>query len=144
MPTGASWASFLGSDVPSPWWSDVGPLVSEAKARFGAELDVLRLVEVVGADPAAARRGRVTYQAQLFGRRPPELRPTGVSIGGDHPRRAPWARPGGVQAMIEWADRFVDRTSPAEQVKSWNLSCLMRLPTNGHGVVQCRATVLRA
>jgi hypothetical protein len=125
-------------DVPSPWWSDVGPLVSEAKARFGAELHVLRLVEVVGGDPAVARSGRVTYEAQLFGRRPPELRPTGVRIGGDHPLRAPWARPGGVQAMIEWADRFVDRTGPAEQVKSWNLSCLMRLPTT-EGTVWCKA-----
>ena len=125
-------------DVPSPWWSDVGPLVSEARTRFGAELDVLRLVEVVGGDPAAARGGRVTYEAQIFGRHPPELRPTAVRIGGDHPLRAPWARPGGVQAMIEWADGFVDRTGPAEQVKSWNLSCLMRLPT-AKGTVWCKA-----
>ena len=125
-------------DVPSPWWADVGPLVSEAEARFGAEVEVLRLVDVVGGDPAAARSGRVTYEAQLVGRRPAELRPTGVSIGGDDPLRAPWARPGGLQAMVEWADGFVDRTGPAEQVKSWNLSCLIRLPTT-EGTVWCKA-----
>lgn len=123
-------------DVPSPWWADVGPLVSEAKARFGAELDVLRLVEVVGGDPA--RSGSVTYEAQLVGPHPPDLRPTVVRLGGDHPLRAPWARPGGVQAMVQWADGFVDRTGPAELVKSWNLSCLVRLPTT-QGTVWCKA-----
>jgi len=40
--------------------------------------------------------------------------------------------------MVEWADGFVDRTGPAEQVKSWNLSCLMRLPTT-EGTVWCKA-----
>lgn len=125
-------------DVPSPWWADVQPLVSEARTRFGAEIDVLRLVEVVGGEPAAARNGHVTYEAQLFGRHPSELQSTEVELGRDHPLRAPWARPGGVQAMIEWADGFVDRTGPAEQVKSWNLSCLMRLPT-AQGTVWCKA-----
>ena len=112
--------------------------MSEARARFGSEIDVLRLVDVVGGEPGAARNGHVTYEAQLFGRHPPELRPTDVELGGDHPLRAPWARPGGVQAMIEWADGFVHRTGPAELVKSWNLSCLMRLPTT-EGTVWCKA-----
>ncbi len=125
-------------EVPSPWWADVEPLAGEARARFGAEISVLRLVDVVGGEPSAARNGKVTYEAQLLGRRPAELRPTDVELGGDHPLRAAWARPGGVQAMIEWADGFVDRTGPAELVKSWNLSCLMRLPT-AHGAVWCKA-----
>ena len=125
-------------DVPSPWWSDVEPLVSQAKARFGAEIHVLRLVDVVGGEPAVARSGHVTYEAQLFGRVPTDIRPTQVNIGADHVHRAPWARPGGVQAMVEWADAFVDRTGPAEPVKSWNLSCLMRLPTRT-GTVWCKA-----
>jgi hypothetical protein len=66
------------------------------------------------------------------------MRPTQVDIGADHVLRAPWARRGGVQAMVEWADAFVDRTGPAEQVKTWNLSCLLRLPTTA-GTVWCKA-----
>ena len=124
--------------VPSPWWADVEPLVCQAKSRFGAQIDVLRLVDVVGGEPAVARNGRVTYEAQLLGRRPADMRPTQVDIGADHPLRAAWARPGGVRAMVEWADAFVDRTGPAEQVKTWNLSCLLRLPT-ATGTVWCKA-----
>lgn len=125
-------------ELPSPWWSDVGPVVCEAKARFGAEIHVLRLVDATGGEPAIARNGHVTYEAQLLGAHPMEMRPTEVDIGGDHPLRAPWARPGGVQAMVEWADGLVERTGPAEQVKSWNLSCLLRLPTT-EGTVWCKA-----
>lgn len=40
--------------------------------------------------------------------------------------------------MVEWADAFVTRTGPAEQVKTWNLSCLLRLPTTT-GTVWCKA-----
>ena len=125
-------------EVVSPWWADVAPVVLEARTRFGAEIHVLRLVDVVGGEPTSARNGRVTYEAQLLGGRPRSLRPTGVDVGADHPLRAPWARPGGVQAMVEWADCFVTRTGPAEQVKSWNLSCLLRLPTT-RGAVWCKA-----
>jgi hypothetical protein len=124
--------------VESPWWSDVEPVVGDARERFGAEIHVLRLVDVIGGEPSLARSGIVTYEAELLGAAPAAVRPTEVDIGGDDPLRAPWARPGGVQAMVDWADRFVDHTGPAEQVKSWNLSCLLRLPTTG-GLVWCKA-----
>lgn len=124
--------------VGTPWWSDVEPVGREARARFGAELHILRLVDVIGGEPALARRGLVTYEAELIGDAPPGMGPTEVDIGGDHPLRPPWARPGGVHAMVAWADGSIDRTGPAEQVKSWNLSCLLRLPTAG-GPVWCKA-----
>lgn len=124
--------------VETPWWADVEPVVHVARARFGADVHVLRLVDVTGGEPALARSGLVTYEAELVGELPAALRPTQVDIGGDHPLRAPWARPGGVQAMVEWAGGFVDATGPAQQVKSWNLSCLLRLPTAG-GPVWCKA-----
>jgi aminoglycoside phosphotransferase (APT) family kinase protein len=46
----------------------------------------------------------------------------------------PWARLGGVAADIAWADRELSRlaqrrTGPVEQIKSWNLSLLLRMPT---------------
>jgi hypothetical protein len=45
----------------------------------------------------------------------------------------PWARPGGPDADLDWADGLladhgIERTGPAEQIKSWNLSSLWRLP----------------
>jgi hypothetical protein len=53
----------------------------------------------------------------------------------DHALRAPWARPGGVAATVEWADfelqeRGRRRTGPPTQIKSWNLSSVLRLPTS--------------
>ena len=125
-------------EVASPWWADVEPVVPEVRTRFGAQVHVLRLIDVVGGEPALARGGLVIYEAQLLGGRPTDMRPTGVDVGPDHALRAPWARPGGIQAMVEWADAFVTRTGPAEQVKSWNLSCLLRLPTT-LGTVWCKA-----
>ena len=125
-------------EVPSPWWPDVGAVVTGARERFGAEVHVLRLAGVIGGEPGMPRNGLVTYEAQLVGPCPPALRPTDVDLGGDHPLRAPWARPGGVQGMVEWADGFVERSAPAEQQKSWNLSCLLQLPTL-EGPLWCKA-----
>jgi hypothetical protein len=124
--------------VGTPWWSDVEPVVQQARDRFGAEVHVLRLIDVIGGEPAMARGGLVTYAAELIGEVPADMGPTHADIGGDHPHRASWARPGGVQAMVAWADGSIDRTGPAEQVKSWNLSCLLRLPTT-FGAVWCKA-----
>ena len=52
----------------------------------------------------------------------------------DHPLRLPYARPGGPAADLAWADEQLaaagrPRTGPAEQIKSWNLSSIWRLPT---------------
>ena len=127
-----------GFSVESPWWADVEPVVREAQDRFDADLHVLRLVDVSGGEPALGRCGLVTYEAELLGEAPADMRPTEVGIGGVHALRAPWARPGGVQAMVTWADAHIERTGPAEQVKSWNLSCLLRLPTAGRPV-WCKA-----
>jgi hypothetical protein len=124
--------------VESPWWADVEPVVRHAWDRFGTEIHVRRLVDVIGGEPWLARGGTVTYEAEVIGEAPTELRSTDIDIGGDHPLRAPWARPGGVGAMVGWADASIDRTGPAAQVKSWNLSCLLRLPTAG-GPVWCKA-----
>ena len=53
----------------------------------------------------------------------------------DHPLRQIWARPGGPAEILGWAEqRFVDRgltrTGPAEQMRTWNLSTLWRIPTD--------------
>ncbi|MDQ1403736.1 MAG: hypothetical protein QOG03_2052 [Actinomycetota bacterium] len=124
--------------VSGSWWPDAEPVVSGAAEHFGAEVDVLRLVDAFGGDYPRPRDGFVIYEAQLLNDVPSALEATGIDIGGDDPLRAAWARPGGVRAMVEWADQFVARTGPAAQVKTWNLSCIVRIPTSD-GVVWAKA-----
>jgi hypothetical protein len=57
----------------------------------------------------------------------------------EHPLRMPWARPGGPARDLAWADsilaaRGMRRIGPAEQVRTWNLSSLWRLPVDGQTV----------
>src|SRR6185436_13950887 len=54
-----------------------------------------------------------------------------------------WARPGGVADTIAWADDALagigrPRVGPAEQIKTWNLSSVLRLPTAA-GDVWCKS-----
>src|SRR4029079_4915827 len=62
---------------------------------------------------------------------------------GEEPLRAAWARPGGGADTIAWADDALaeigrPRVGPAEQIKTWNLSSVLRLPTAA-GDVWCKS-----
>ncbi len=54
------------------------------------------------------------------------------------PRRPPWAHPGWFAAAAAWTESALaaqdyTQTGPVEQVRSWSLSCLLRVPTTqGH------------
>jgi hypothetical protein len=123
-------------DVPTPWWPDVEPVVATARERFGIDVVVLRVLDTDA--PADVMGGSVTYLAELDGQEPTATVLGGVDpdvVGTDHLFRAPWARPGGVARQIAWADAALDaigrsRTGGAVQVKSWNLSSVLRLPTS--------------
>jgi len=111
-----------------PWWQEVGPVVRGARAHLGIEVVVLRLLEA-GPWPG----GEVTYVAEVDGPGPATL--GAAPALADHPLRLPWARPGGPAADLAWATaalEHVDRplVAPPEQVRSWNLSSLWRLPTS--------------
>jgi hypothetical protein len=61
----------------------------------------------------------------------------------EDPRRAPWARPGGIASIVVWADEALrergnPRSGPVQQVKTWNLSSVLQLPT-AQGVVWCKS-----
>ncbi len=121
--------------VDAPWWPEVAEIVAHVDQRFGIQIVVLRLVT---ADASRGMEGGdVTYVAELVGDPSAELRLEPVDpgeVGPDDPLRMPWARPGGVEGTLAWADRCLralgrPRTGPAVQVKSWNLSLLLRLPT---------------
>ena len=113
--------------VATPWWQDVEPVVLAARQRHGVDVTVLRLLDTERPMPPG---GLVTYLAEVEHMVPAE--PWQGSLD-EHPLRMPWARPGGPTADIAWADsalgeRGMHRIGPAEQVRTWNLSSLWRLP----------------
>lgn len=123
--------------VDTPWWQDAGPVVAEARTRFGLDVTILRLLET---GLPSAHGGAVTYLAQAD--------PAAVVAAGprldlvrwhadltEDPHRLPYARAGGPAADLAWADRVLAglgwaRIGPAEQDRTWNLSSLWRLPTS--------------
>ena len=117
--------------VEVPWWPEAWPIVRAACERHGIEVTVLRLLD---ADIPAGQTagGSVTYVAEVEGRGP-DAKP-GEGELDDHPLRQSWAHPGGPAAHVSWAieslaARGITTSGPAEQVKSWNLSTIWRIPT---------------
>jgi hypothetical protein len=123
--------------VPEPWWQLVASVVAGAKARFGLELTVLRMLSAEREQPPA---GAVTYLAELSRdalRRAKHLDLTPVSAPlaeralGHEPLRAPWASPGGPAESLAWARGRLAELGhtevDAEQHRTWNLSSIWRL-----------------
>jgi len=116
--------------VATDWWPEAEPIVQRARERYGIDITVLRLLE---ADPALRSGGDVTYLAET------DDRPATERWRGrldDHPLRQSWARPGGPDRDLAWANSVLAEqglaaTRPAEQVRTWNLSSLWRLPVRG-------------
>ena len=119
--------------VDSPWWQDAEPVVSAARARRGIDVTVLRLLDTELPIPHG---GTVTYLAEVALRVSAE--PWDETLD-DHPLRMTWARPGGPADDLVWAEsrlaeRGLRRIGPAQQVRSWNLSSLWRLPVESQTV----------
>jgi Phosphotransferase enzyme family len=129
-PDGRLVGSLPPFEIDVPWWQEAGPVVRAAREHHGVDVTVLRLLDSERPTPHG---GRVTYLAEVA--EPVAAAPWAGSLD-DHPLRAPWARPGGPRGDLEWADarlaeRGLRRSGPAEQVRSWNLSSLWRLPLDG-------------
>lgn len=120
-------------EVEMPWWPEVGGVVAGACERYAADVTVLRLLHADTGWGTAG--GPVTYLAEVDGAPDLSLEEWhGPDPIADHPRRLPYARPGGPAADVAWADeklRSAGRptSGPAEQVRTWNLSSIWRLPT---------------
>jgi hypothetical protein len=119
--------------VATPWWQDVEPVVKAAGELHGIEVTVLRLLE---AELTLPPGGTVTYLAEVAH---PVRAEAWRGILDEHPLRLPWARPGGPAADVAWADarlaeRGMPRIGPAQQIRTWNLSSLWRLPVAGQTV----------
>ena len=135
-PTGTVLGVLPPFEVSTPWWQDAGPVVLGARRVFGLDVTVLRLLET---DLPSAPGGAVTYLAEVD---PEPIRGLNPAIPihawqgqlRSHPLRPGYARPGGPATDLAWADavlagRGLARTGPAEQIRTWNLSSLWRLPT---------------
>ncbi len=132
-------------EVRSPWWPDVQEVTAAARSFCRAEVTVLRVIGPgTPHEPGPAGSPKddspTSYLAEVLGPVPPEvpLRPVPADLAGDvlrpQPGRAHWAEPGGIARVLAWADAALatvgrPRTGRAEQIKTWNLSLLMRLPT---------------
>jgi hypothetical protein len=116
--------------VATPWWQEAEPVVRGARETFGIEIIVLRLLDT---EPGPRSGGTVTYLAETRVEAATEHWDGTLD---EHPLRQAWARPGGPDRDLAWADsvlaeRGLTRIAPAEQVRSWNLSSLWRLPIAG-------------
>jgi hypothetical protein len=118
-----------------PWWAEIEATTAHLDQLLGVQTLVLRLLH---ADEAETRRGgRVVYHVQVAEEpRPGVLDPTPLpewaEIVKPHPFRASWAEVDGPRRLIEWAQEIVGPSRPA-QVKTWNLSCLIRFSTPDGG-----------
>ena len=117
--------------LPTPWWQDIGPLVAAVREQQGLEITVLRLLEASLSKPPG---GEVTYLAEVDWA-PAGIEPWDGALD-EQARRLPYARPGGPAADLAWAQaRLAERgLAPVErpqQVRTWNLSSLWRIPHHG-------------
>ena len=122
-PAGALRGRLPPVTIETPWWQDVEPVARAIRARDGIEITVLRLLEAEHDRPPG---GRVTYLAETTD--PVELLPWSGDLD-EQPMRLAYARPGGPAADLAWAESVVaglglERTAPAVQIRTWNLSSL--------------------
>jgi len=133
-PDGTLLGELPGLPVATPWWQDMAPMVAACRERFGLVPTILRLLET---DGGGFPGGHVTYLGEVAARdvvaARGAVRPW-TGILDEQPLRMSWARVGGPAADVAWADAALaaagrPRTADAEQIRSWNLSSIWRLPT---------------
>ncbi|MGB7979401.1 MAG: aminoglycoside phosphotransferase family protein [Candidatus Nanopelagicales bacterium] len=125
-------------DLPSPWYPNAEDVIESVRKQAGVDVTVLRLLD---ADQPPSHRGggKVIVLAQVQPGQPTTRRLEPVphvakSARADHRLRAAYARPGGPQADLAWAEgvlarRGTPRIGAPRQIRTWNLSCIWVLPT---------------
>ncbi|TQF03727.1 aminoglycoside phosphotransferase family protein [Kitasatospora acidiphila] len=118
-------------------WHDVAPVTEHLRELLGVPAVVLRLLDVQGGGGGLG--GLVSYHAELLAEPPAglALRPATPAESDalrPQPHRAEYATADGVRAALDWAEQALlaagrPVTGPVEQVKTWNLAGLFRLPT---------------
>jgi hypothetical protein len=120
--------------VATPFWQEVAEVVEAARGLYGLDVVVLRLLRAGARTPPDG--GPVVYLAEVVSAPPVRLARWPGDVLAPHPLRASYAEPGGPQADLERAADLlagVGRTVTGrpEQIRTWNLSSIWRLPTSG-------------
>lgn len=113
--------------VPTSDWNHVEPVNEALEALLGVRTSVLRLISVEGGTYMGG--GLVTYHVEAHGEPDRTKLQPSWEPSANARNRLPYARPGGPAELIAWADGQIERTGPAVQVRTWNLSTIHRLPT---------------
>ena len=119
-------------EAETPWWVDIAPVVRAVRAQHRLRVTVLRMLS---AERPSPHGGAVSYLAQVDAAQPlPPLQAWHGSLPED-PKRRLYARIGGPQADLAWATRVLQRqgvalTGEPEQIRTWNLSSIWRIPTH--------------
>jgi len=116
--------------IATPWWQETEPVVAAFRARYGVAVTILRLLEAEREEPHG---GHVTYLAEV---REPLAAEPWSGVLEDQPLRLSYAKPGGPQADLDWAEtaliaQGLRLAGTPVQVRTWNLSSLWRIPVEG-------------
>ncbi|WP_432903726.1 phosphotransferase family protein [Micromonospora matsumotoense] len=126
--TGRTLGALPDFDVPVPWWQDTVTVVAGARAAYGVEVTVLRVLAGQRGRPPG---GHVSYLAEASGPVGVPLLPVEAVEPAAHPLRVPYAQPGGPAASLAWAAAQLDRlgrpATAVTQERTWNLSAIWRL-----------------
>lgn len=127
--------------VESPHWNHVEPIAAHLRATLGVPTVILRLLDVQGG--GEGRHGHTTYHAEALqlplptpslAALPPAPSALQQAALRPHEHRADWATATGVRSALAWAQAELSAagrpgTGAVEQVKTWNLAGLFRIPT---------------
>ena len=115
--------------IPTADWYHVEPVNEALEALLGVRTNVLRLISASWSKQEMG--GPVTYHVEALGEPDRTRLHPADEPEPDAPGRMPFARAGAAAELIAWADEHVERTGPAVQVRTWNISTVHRLPTAG-------------
>jgi Phosphotransferase enzyme family len=117
-----------------PWWQDAEGMVRWVREHHNVDVTILRLLHATLPSPPG---GVVTYLAETDDKELGSL-PLAPWDGvlDRQPFRLPYAEPGGPGRDLAWAVSQMEaqgfrRAGPAEQVRTWNLSSIWRIPVEG-------------
>ena len=113
-------------------WREAPAVLAAAREALGIVPTLLRLARVTPRD--GDRPEEVVYVAEVPDRPELPLHDGDASLIADAPLRMAWAKPGGPGRYLMWAQAALAAAGIAidgrpEQVRTWNLSALWRLPT---------------
>jgi Phosphotransferase enzyme family len=137
--------SYVGTAPPfedaNPWWGEVADVTAHLDDLLGVPTTVLRVLPEPGQRPPGGTvryhvEAAATPRSDFLDKAAPD---DWAEIVRPQPHRATWAEVGGPRRLFDWAAGIVPLAGTPRQVKTWNLSCLCRLPTTD-GVVWAKAT----